>query len=784
MIASVQSFAQINRYIRSFVTQPAKEGADLQISAALNNTSDIARVLLYYRSFGTTEFKILEMPVDRDSASVTIPAAEVAPPFIECYLLVQTNAGQQETYPYENPQTIPTRIPVEPRSPKDQEVIILSPDRNDYLLPSDIYISVSLVYASDNIDRSRTQIFFDNINISPKAVMMGDLIVVSASALPANITPGLHTITVKVYDKKGTLYHTRTRPFNVVTKEVAQEISTRAVYSANAQAELRQENIKGVITNYDRLDARGNAQYGILKSNANLHLTSEEKPDRQPQNRYFLSLDARYARVSVGDAYPHLPTTIMDGRRVRGFTADLLLGAFNMNYATGEIMRRTAVDDSTHQLLSFRRTLTAIRPYFGKGENFQLGFTYLRSTDQYGPSDTTSTTLTPQQNVVLGSDMLIAFDDHRIELTGQGAFSLNNTNIAAPEFTDARIDSSTGLSDNDKKQLKQFLPYVSKVITFNENLQPLNPAGLTSLVYETGLALNYFGNYLKGTYLYHGRDYNSAGTTALRNDVKGYNIFDRLRLLQNKLFLTASYEELKNNTANTEIATTTYGNLLTSISYYPTGNLPNVTVGYGINKNHNPIIYDSTLAGYDPSIAARAIDDKTNRYFIQSTYDFTSPQGRHNVTLSIDNADKNDQTPNNQDVKSFNGFLLVNTIHTFPLESTVGYAISTNSIPQIALDTTGGVVTAKTIFTSLNYQTVTLNGRYRLISDILRISATFAPTFGDFKRTLYDLSLQWTIAQNQNAVFEYQYIVNTPSAAQTLSRSNDSFVSLLYRINF
>ncbi|MDE3057659.1 MAG: hypothetical protein KGJ59_06860 [Bacteroidota bacterium] len=788
MVISAQLQAQMNRYIRSVTTPPAQEGAELQISAGLNNTSDIARVLLYYRAFGTTEFKILEMPINRDSADVTIPPEEVAPPFIECYVLVETNSGKQETYPYENPQTIPMRIPIEPRSPKDQEVIILSPDRDDNLLASDIYISVSLVYATDNIDRSRTQVFFDNVNVSSREVVMGDLVVVSASALPANIGAGLHTITVKVFDKAGALYHTRTRPFNVLTKEEAEEISTRPVYSADAQVELRQENIKSIVTNYNRLDMRGNASYGILKSAANLHLTSEEKPDRQPQNRYLLSLDAQYARASIGDAYPRLPSTIMDGRRVRGFTFDLLLGAFNMNYATGEIMRRTALDDSTHRLLSFRRTLSVVRPSFGKGENFQLGFTYLHAIDQYGTGDSTNTTLMPQENVVFGSDALVAFDNHHIELTGQGAFSLNNTNIAAPEFTDARIDSATGITGSNKKQLKLFLPYVSKIITFNENLQPLNPSGLTSLVYETALALNYFGNYLKGTYLYHGRDYNSSGTTALRNDVRGYNIFDRLRLLENKLFLTASFEQLQNNTANTEIATTTYGNMLASVSYYPASNLPNVTVGYGINKNHNPVIYDSTLAGYDPSTAARAIDDKTNRYFIQSTYDFTSPQGRHNVTLSIDNADKNDLTPNNQDVKSFNGFFLVNTVHTFPLESTLGYAVSTNSIPQvqIVLDSSSGVVVPKTVttFTSLNYQTITLSGRYRLISDILRISATFAPTFGDFKRTLYDVNLQWTIARNQNAVFEYQFIVNSPAAGQTLASNNDSFASLLYRVNF
>ena len=72
---------------------------------------------------------------------------------------------------------------------------------------------------------------------------------------------------------------------------------------------------------------------------------------------------------------------------------------------------------------------------------------------------------------------------------------------------------------------------------------------MTALVYETGLALNYFGNYLKGTYIYHGADYTSEGTSALRKDVKGFNVFDRIRLIGNSVFLTASYERLQNNTA-------------------------------------------------------------------------------------------------------------------------------------------------------------------------------------------------------------------------------------------
>jgi hypothetical protein len=223
--------------------------------------------------------------------------------------------------------------------------------------------------------------------------------------------------------------------------------------------------------------------------------------------------------------------------------------------------------------------------------------------------------------------------------------------------------------------------------------------------------------------------------------------------------------------------TTTYQTINTSVSYYPTSNMPNITLGYGINKNSNPINSLDTMA----TAAARAIDDNTNRYFLQSTYDFAY-RGRHNATLSLDVSSKTDNTPKKQDVKSLNAFLLVNTVHTFPLETAFGYSMSLNTIPQVTLDTTNKVLVISSA--SLNYTTITLNGRYRIYKDLLKLSATFAPTFGDFKRTVLEVGLQYAITQNQNAAFQYQYIINTPPPPGTIQASNnDSYVSLLYRID-
>ena len=799
LFAPLAANSQINTYVRSVRAGQAREGTAMRVSAELSKSSELSRVVLYYRQFGQSEFRILEMPIIGDTASVTISEDEVTPPFMEVYVLAQTQSGTIETNPYENPQATPLRLSVSAKSQKDREVLILSPDKSDQLLPADIYISISFIYASDQINRSKTKIFFDNIDVSALAVNIGELTIVSPDALPKNITTGPHTLRIDVYDTTNAPYHSVERTLSVVTEQQAEAIREQVQYSANAQAEARNEDIKGTQTLYKRLNARANASYGILKTTGNIQLTSEEQDDRQPQNRYFLGLDAKYVRVGIGDAYPRFPSTVLDGRRIRGLTADLLLGPFNINYANGEIIRRVEADTlvqtrdttttKTYIPPTLRRNLTILRPSFGKGENFQLGFTYLKAKDEFDTSTDKATK--PQENMVVGTDAVLAFDDHRFELTAQASYSLNNIDISAPEFTDATIDTSKLGSDVKDLLHKYGTKYLAKVITLNENLQPL-PPGLTALVYETGLAVNYFGNYLKGSYIYHGADYISVGTTALRRDVKGFNIFDRVRLFQNRVFLTGSYERLDNNTSGRDTIlttagkiqlTTTYQTINTSVSYYPTSNMPNFTLGYGINKNSNPIDPLDPIA----TAAARAIDDITNRYFLQSTYDFAY-RGRHNATFSLDISSKTDNTPKKQDVSSLNAFLLVNTVHTFPLETAIGYSMSLNTIPQVSIvvDTIGGVATPRTVISSatLDYTTITLNGRYKIYKDVLKLSATFAPTFGDFKRTVLEVGLQYAITRNQNAAFQYQYIINTPPPSGTVQASNnDSYVSLLYRID-
>ena len=764
---------QVNTYVRAIRPASALEKKPVMVAAELQFSSNIQRVVLQYRSFGESEYTSVEMQLLRDSAVAEIPAAVMQPPFVEAYVIVTGIDGTTETFPFDNPETNPFRIMIAP-APKS-EVIILSPEDGEQITGGETYISISFVYADENTDRSKTKVLLNGIDLSDKAMMFDDLLIIPPDAIPAGLLKGGVNLSVQTFNAEGKRLTSLNRGFNVITEEEAEEIRSSFQGFGNAQAETRREDIKGIVKTYNRLDVRASASYlEFLKATTNLTITSEEKPENQPQNRYFLGLDARYVKIGLGDAYPRFPSTIMDGRRIRGYTFDLLLGAFNINAASGEIIRRVEVNAVPQAL---KRNMTVVRPSFGKGENFQWGFTYLKSKDEFDPLQ--PIVVRPQENVVFGTDMLIGIDRRRIEITAQSALSLNNVDISRAEFNSDSIDAAVARGTFDKgdaDQLKKLLPLARNLITVNENLVPVNPAGLTSLVYETAVSFNYFGNFVKAAFLVPGKDYTSAGASTIRKDIQGYNVTDRLRLLDNRLFLTGSYEELKNNTSGFEIATTTYTTVNTSVSYYPAKDYPNITLGYGANRNRNPINAFDTADVVARQIALRAIDDNTDRYFLQSSYDF-SYWGRHNISLNLDMSGKDDKTPKEQDVSTLNTVLLISTAHNLRLESSVGFSVSSITFPQT--DSTGVVMQG-----SLGYQTLSLTGRYKLYQEVLRLTGTFAPTFGDLSRLLFETSLQYSITDHQLAVLQFQFIRNSSSALAALTSKNDSFVSLLYRIDF
>ncbi|MBI4536160.1 MAG: hypothetical protein HY708_07765, partial [Ignavibacteriae bacterium] len=110
----------------------------------------------------------------------------------------------------------------------------------------------------------------------------------------------------------------------------------------------------------------------------------------------------------------------------------------------------------------------------------------------------------PRENLVVGSDMVIAFDNQRFRLETQASLGLLNKDISKGSFTQKDYDDLAGKNnpdlspseradrERDADDIKRLAEFGEKFITINENLFPLNPVGvgLPGVAYEGTLTLN------------------------------------------------------------------------------------------------------------------------------------------------------------------------------------------------------------------------------------------------------------------------------------------------------
>lgn len=736
-------FTQVSDKVVNIQTDQLVEKKPVTLTVDLSPNFIFDKIEFAYRTFGESEFKRLEMIIANNRSSITIPADKVIPPYLEYYLLLYIkDADQAETFPIENPVDHPVKLVINPAEVPSYDIVWISPESDQPSTPEDFLIAFSIPGTDTTIDITATKIYLDNNDITGYAVRSEDLFVIQPENIIPPPTEGTHRLQVEIFGTDGKRLNLISREFSV--KQIGKYgfDVTELKYRGSVQFETRNENIGGKNNTYNTGAVNASANYGNIKAGGNMYITSEEKDDRQPQNRYFIGAESPWLKIGYGDSYPTFPNLIMNGKRIRGLTSNLSLGFFNIDFAYGETIRKiqskvTFIDSTQVGLDSsktyfqpdsnswailnqngiFTRTITVIRPSFGSGESYQLGFSFLKSKDdkksiQYG--------LMPQENLVLGSDLLLAFDRRRIELTAQAAFSVTNKDISRGNISDEDIDS---LFKDDSEQVRKIRDIFSRIMTVNENIVPLNLKDLSTLSYEGALSLNYFDNSFKFSYIRRGAGYESFGQSYIRPDVAGFNVTDRFKLLGNRLFLSLGYEKLSDNTANLKPATTKFSTFSTTASYFPEKKYPNITLGYINASALNNLSRDRS----------DATDDFTNRFFIQTGYNFEFLE-RQNVVLSINTSNRDDRTSRNWDTKNFSLSLGLNTYYTFPLQTSFNLSFNNSS--------TRGA--------KWNYTNLAFTGYYKMLDNRLTLNAGIRSTFGDFKREVLDFGAQYTIIQNLN----------------------------------
>ncbi len=333
-------YGQVSQYVIEVKVPTANEKTPLSLSVELTQNTQIRRVVLHYREFGKSEFKETDMLLSGRTAVATIPAKAMTPPYIEYYIGMQLADNKQATFPSENPETNPLKIQVKEVDVKDLEVRFLSPEPGETLAAEDLAVAVSLMYASDIVDKKRTRIYLDGADVTREALLSDDVLLYSPKNFDKPLNFGAHSIRIELKDTLGNIYYTKQENFNLSTATAIEEQKSSLQYTGNAQAEFRNEKVDSATTTYVRGDAHVGGSYKDFLFSGDMHLTNEEKPYLQPQDRFLATFqEADYAKVQIGDAYPQFPSLIVSGKRVRGITGSVTLGFFNLDVSYGKTDR-------------------------------------------------------------------------------------------------------------------------------------------------------------------------------------------------------------------------------------------------------------------------------------------------------------------------------------------------------------------------------------------------------------------------------------------------------------
>jgi len=768
-------YAQVSTRVLSVIPDATTGDIPLTVRVQLLQAESLEAMYFLYRPFGETEYRKREMDIVGNTGSITILPREVVPPFLEYYLVLVNRDGTAESYPlsgsadpFDTPPLTTLRITVQPDAEADQQILFLSPEPQARVAADDVLISVSLLRADSLVVRRATQILLDGVDVSSDAVQTGDIIVYAPQNHSLTLSPGIHKVTVRLYDRQGYLYRSASLSFIILGQEErVGESSFPIAYRASVQLESRHELIGGATTPYNRgrLNFTGDLEDWRLQGS--LFITSDEYADRQPQNRFFLGVESAWLQLSYGDTYPSFPTLIMTGKRLRGVNSSLRLGDFNVDVAAGQTVRR--VEGSLLQTISidslaaeqlrdpgaafapidsttwgkfrfgtYARDLFVVRPSFGSASASQFGLTFLKGKDDLS---SIRFGVRPQENFLVGADFITRFDNRRIELSGQGVFSAYNTDISSGSFTDAYIDSVYPGTAGEIKTARDILQHF---ITVNDNLRPLSLSQPSTTAYELSALLNYLDNSLRLTYLFRGSNYTSFGQTFLRTDIRGFNISDRVRLVENQVLLSLTYERLRDNTSQTKIATTTFSNVNVALSYYPRIPLPSFTVGYGHFSTENGL----STTGID---STGVVSDLTNRIFLQTSYDFDLG-ARHTALVSYSLSDRDDRSLRGFDIRNASFTMSLSSRYGIPLQTSIDLTLNLNRLPSGASGQS---------LQNFDYTSLSLNARYAAFQEQLMLVSTVNPVFGDFRRTVVDLGADLLVTDGMHLLLQFTHFQNS-----------------------
>jgi hypothetical protein len=717
---------------------PAQAGVNTPLVLQLriqSATDEVEEVLIFYRSFGDREYSSVEMYPDLDLYRGTIPGHSLGVQGLEYLILVKFKNNAQLSFPELQPYLNPVFVPVRNGISKEREssgpisnALVLAPELGEQLEADDLVIAISL-YGVTDLDYQRIELFLDDVSIRSEAEVSSDLIVVR----PRRIPSGRHYFEVRLFNQAGLAYQPLRGTFEIKS---ASNVPEPLQYSGRFSAISSSEQVRGERLNLHSLRTNADFHYGRTRVGLSTFFTSQENRQRQPRDRYQAALRIPHLQLEIGDVYPRFTEFGLRGKRVRGFNGILEFRYVNLQLVAGQTERAlpgTIVlnpDTLSNGLLSypllnysFERRLYGIRPYFGDGRRFQLGFSLLKSIDdtlslkyQSGdlPSDrdfVLAGTVTPKDNLLLGTDCIITFNERRIIWENDLSTSLLNRDISNGAISLKQMDtfSFADTTVNDTISFGEYeIPIrnfpidpeqISDLIIINQNLQPLSPVvpdstgrfhlkdffSMPSLAVKSALTLNYLDNYVVLKYFRVGPKYASLSNPYQRTDIRGFSISDRIRLIGNKILVNLSYEQTQDNLNKAKAFITTASSFSGGFSFYLGAGLPVINLSTRQYSYSNDVSRLDTTYYFNPYIpstpdSVKISDQRENNVTLSRNFRISHSVNlfgiRNQLILYMGVLEKSDRVNNR-----LNGFQLgefSNSVFRISINSQFGFPLRTN----------------------------------------------------------------------------------------------------------
>lgn len=581
-------------------------GEDVKLMIEIvQGLEEISEVKVYYRNQG--EVPWMNTAASQESPGAvyfwaTIPAKFISDTKLEYYFEIQLYDGTAENFPPLDGITPKYSIVPKALEGTLSDGFVLLTEETSISADEGYLLAVSFFALAEDIDPASIEVWVGGRDVTYYA----DIATPTILYREENPLPGIKKAVIKA--KKGTqIIHSDVWITEITPGKVKRAVPFTVRGSVNFASNVYDYSDPNVTPGVSDNDAASwadvYANYGKVNMQANAYVSSLEKTNKQPVNRYTIGLQVPMLDIFAGDYSPNISQYTLYNRNIRGLYAKFYGRAGALTWAHGESVRKTTNEDvlftspdgRTLKSGTFKQEAIGAKFTIGNDSGFSMGFAASRHRDiissldslyymlSYTPTNsndlTTAYSVTARDNAVLSFDIKLNMPSINSIVGAEVAGSMLNKNTIPGPIDQATIEDYLG-RENFPVNPEDF----ASLFVVNKNMEPFMPgrANMAWIAYFRTLLLN---NLINVQYTETGSAFNALGAAYQLLDSRTLSITDQFNLARYWVF-TGGFNLTADNLMGHKSETNTFSSWYVQ-SILRINKLPYLKAAYFNNQGEN-----------------------------------------------------------------------------------------------------------------------------------------------------------------------------------------------------